>query len=127
MKKNLVLALFCINLGVAACGKDVGSNLGSSPGSNPESSLGNTVVGPCTATGDIRSFTIHCTKIIERFSVGFITVGNRLQNISTINGVEYNTNIQNNGTSLVGSEGSANRLDIRIIFTDSSTASVTLR
>ena len=56
-----------------------------------------------------------------------MTAGTRLRNSGNINGVQYNTDITNNGTSLVGSEGIANTLDITINFTDSSTASVTLR
>jgi|GEM_PF-1224427 len=139
MKKNVVLVLFCLSLGIAACGKDGGSSSGgsssggsssggsSSGGSSSGGSSSDTVVGPCTLTGNIRSFQVNCDRTIQNFTVGFMTAGTRLRNSGTINGTRYNTDITNNGTSLVGSEGVANSLDITINFADSSTASVTLR
>lgn len=139
MKKNLILVLFCLSLGTAACGKDGGSNSGgsSSNGSNSGgSSLGgpssggsssDTVVGPCVLVGNIRSFQVNCTKTIQDFTIGFITIGKKLKSKITINGIEYDIDITNTGTSLVGSEKIANSLDFTINFTDSSTASVTLR
>jgi len=180
MKNRLIFSLFCICLGVAACGKEGdpsqgGSNSGSSSSSGSSSlsytssgstssgstssgstssgstssgstgsdntsssspTLGSsnssnatsaTVVGPCSLSGNIRSFTINCTRTIQNFTVGFSTASQSIVMSSVINGVRYDTNIQNNGTSLVGYERAANTLGITINFADSSTASVTLR
>jgi hypothetical protein len=120
--------LICLTLGIApGCGKDVGDpNSGGSGNSNPPG-LNNTVEGPCTVIGNVRSFEINCTKTIQTFTVGIFTIGSRLENTSTINGQQYNSTIQNNGTSLVGTETIAPTLEIKINFTDSSTCSVTLR
>lgn len=56
-----------------------------------------------------------------------MTTSSRLQLNGNINGMQHNVDIENRGTSLIGTVGSPDSLDITINFTDSSTVSVTLR
>ena len=81
----------------------------------------------CTLDGDIRRFRVDCIKPIKSFTIGFITAGKRFQYSGSINGVKYNADIENKGSSLEGSEATANSLDITINFEDSTTALLPLR
>jgi hypothetical protein len=87
---------------------------------------GGKVVGPCTLTGDIRSFEISCTKNIQSFTFEGFSSGKTLSLNFNINGTQYDMNIENKGTKLVGSEKLASEIELTIHFTDSSTGSATL-
>ncbi len=136
MKKILVLIVTFLSLICFGCGKDKTPSeqrvfeFDTSPTSTPNATPTSTISGPCEIIGNIRSFEIVCTKPIESFTFHAnrveLTYSETLIIMTRLNGVRYNTHIKNLGTSVVGSEGIVESLDLTINFTDSTSTPVAL-
>lgn len=134
MKKIILVSLSIgISLLAAACGSNGKAPNGEPPAADkPEPKIGGKVVGPCTLAGDIRSFEITAPKSFRTY--GFVTdkvvlsynPKEKLIMNTILNGVEYDMNIEAQGTKLIGFEKLANNIDLIIAFADSSKCEVSL-
>ena len=141
MKKINLISSFCgVAFLTAACGSSPGGSNGSKVAFKTASQLtdksssrvGGSVEGPCILTGDIRSFQIDCSKRIRHYGFVqqnialFFAPDEKLILNDKINGVPYDMNIEVQGTKMVGSEKLASKIDLTIIFSDSSKCSASL-
>ncbi|MFZ9595362.1 MAG: hypothetical protein ACO3A2_04725 [Bdellovibrionia bacterium] len=122
MKNKLPLVAVLLSLIFIGCGKGIDTDQKSLK-PEPQKEL-------CTLMGNIRSFEIKCSEQIESFTLYIsggveFTYNEHLIIRTRLNGLHYNTFIENKGTSVVGSEGIQDQIKLSINFTDSSIPPVT--
>ncbi len=141
MKKiYLISSLLGVTLLASACGSSSGGtnepNLTSDGVANladlSSSRVGGSVEGPCTLTGDIRSFEINADSPIRSYGLGgddlalFFAPNERLNINNTIRGVTYDLHIEAQGTRVVGYERIASEIRLQIRLRNTARCTIRL-